>query len=392
MSGPVTAQPLPAFTAGVAEFARTRVAPRAAGMDAKAAYDPELLTELRDAGLLGIEVPEHYGGLGGGLRHTLAAIEELAVVDPAVAVLVDVQNALVAAALLRHGSRDQQRRWLPPLAAGTVAAFALSEDGAGSDAFAMTTRAEPVPGGYRIDGAKAWITSAAEAGLFLVCARTGGALTLFLVPADTPGLRVGPRVDTLGVRASSTCPVRFDGVVVPEHDVLGGPGHGAELVMAVLDIGKLGIAAQQVGLARGALDHALRHAATRRQFGRPIGAFQGVRFPLARAAVEIDAASALLGQAVDAVERGVDPAARMRACAGAKLFCAEVAERTATLAVDVLGGLGYTADSPVARLHRDAKVGGIYEGTTNIQLRTVAATLLAVPEAAGRDEEGNPGR
>ncbi|WP_231500437.1 acyl-CoA dehydrogenase family protein [Saccharothrix sp. NRRL B-16314] len=392
MSGPMTAESLAAFTEGVAEFARTRVAPRAAGMDAKAAYDPELLTELRDAGLLGIEVPEHYGGLGGGLRHTLAAIEELAVVDPSVAVLVDVQNALVAAALLRHGSRDQQRRWLPPLAAGTVAAFALSEDGAGSDAFAMTTRAEPVAGGYRIDGAKAWITSAAEAGLFLVCARTGGALTLFLVSADTPGLRVGPRVDTLGVRASSTCPVWFDGVVVPEQDVLGGPGHGAELVMAVLDIGKLGIAAQQVGLARGALDHALRHAATRRQFGRPIGAFQGVRFPLARAAVEIDAASALLGQAVDAVERGVDPTARMRACAGAKLFCAEVAERTATLAVDVLGGLGYTADSPVARLHRDAKVGGIYEGTTNIQLRTVAATLLAVPEAAGRDEEGNPGR
>ncbi|MGX7826224.1 acyl-CoA dehydrogenase family protein [Actinokineospora sp. 24-640] len=392
MSGPLTAEPLPAFTEAVAEFARTRVAPLAATMDAKAAYDLDLLAELRDAGLLGIEVPEHYGGLGGGLRHTLAAIEEIAVVDPAVAVLVDVQNALVAAAVLRHGTRDQQRRWLPLLAGGTVAAFALSEDGAGSDAFAMATSAEAVSGGYRIDGAKAWISSAAEAGLFLVCARTGGALTLFLVPSDAPGLRVGPRVDTLGVRASSTCPVVFDGVAVPEHDVLGGAGRGAELVMAVLDIGKLGIAAQQVGLARGALEHALRHATTRRQFGRPIGAFQGVRFPLARASVEIEAASALLDKAVRAVEAGADPADRMRACAGAKLFCADVAERTATLAVDVLGGLGYTADSPVARLYRDAKVGGIYEGTTNIQLRTIAATLLAVPEAAGRDEEGRPGR
>ena len=388
MTAPLGGRAPGEFAAAVAEFARTAVAPRSTAMDRAAAYDPALLDDLREAGLLGIEVPERYGGLGGGLRHVLAAIEELAVVDPAVAVLVDVQNALVAAALLRHGSGDQQRRWLPRLAGGAVAAFALSEDGAGSDAFAMTTTASPTSGGHRVDGAKAWITNAAEAALFLVCARAESGLTLFLVPADAPGLRVGERVDTTGVRASSTCPVVLEAVQVPEHDVLGGLGRGAELVVSVLDIGKLGIAAQQVGLARGALDLAVRHAQARKQFGRPVGAFQGVRFPLARAAVEIDAARALLDAAVAAVESDADAATRMRACAGAKLFAAEVAERTATLAVDVHGGLGCTTGSAVARLHRDAKVGSIYEGTTNIQLRTVAATLLAVPEAGGRDEEG----
>ncbi|WP_051473138.1 acyl-CoA dehydrogenase family protein [Saccharomonospora piscinae] len=375
------------FRDTVAEFAAGRVAPLVADMDRNAEYDPRLVRDLFAQGLMGIEVPEAYGGLGAGLLDVVLAIEQLARVDPAVAVLVDVQNALLAAALVRYGTGDQKRRFLPTLAGGVVGSFALSEAEAGSDAFAMTTRAEAAPGGYRVHGTKAWITSAHEAGVFLVCARTGAdartpALTMFLVDRDSDGLRIGSRIDKLGIRASSTCDVTFDGVFVPEENVLGRAGQGMQIAVEALNIGKLGIAAQLVGLAEGALGHALAYAERRAQFGHPIAAFQGVRFPLARLRVEVDAARLMLYQTTRALTDGPDdPRQRLRDTAGAKLLASEVAERVASHALETFGGSGFTTACPAEKYYRDAKIGKIYEGTSNVQLRTIAATVFSVPEA-----------
>ncbi len=384
---PVLSEQEQRFRDTVAEFAADRVAPLVSEMDRNAAYDARLSQELFARGLMGIEVPAAYGGLGGGLLDVVLAIEQLARVDPAVAVLVDVQNALLTAALVRYGTGDQNRRFLPRLAGGVVGAFALSEADAGSDAFAMTTRAEPARGGYRLHGAKAWITNAHEAGVFLVCARTGGdartpALTMFLVERESAGLRVGPRIDKLGIRASSTCDVTFDGVLVPEENVLGRVGQGMQLAVETLNTGKLGIAAQLVGLADGALGHAFGHAERRAQFGHRIAGYQGVRFPLARLTVEVDAARLLLYRTTRALTTGADePGRRLRDAAGAKLLASEVAERAASHAVEVFGGSGFTTTCPVEKYHRDAKIGKIYEGTSNVQLRTIAATLFSAPEA-----------
>lgn len=367
------------FAETVRDFARTEVGPLVAEMDRRGELAASLLEKLFAAGLMGIEVPEAYGGMGGGLFHVVLAIEELAKVDPAVAVLVDVQNALLASALLRHGSGDQRRRFLPALAAGTVGAFAISEAGAGSDAFAMTTRAEPDGDGYVLDGAKEWTTNAAEAGLFLVFARTGDhqGLTAFLVERDSAGLAVGPRIDKLGIRASSTCGLALDGVRVPRQNVLGRVDGGAEIAVETLNIGKIGIAAQLVGLAEGALAAAVEYAGHREQFGRRIGEFQGVRFPLAHLAASIEAARMLLYHTARLVQHGgSDATDRLRATAMAKLVASDVAEQAASGAVETLGGIGFTTGQPVAKFYRDAKIGKIYEGTTNVQLRTISATLL----------------
>jgi len=363
----------------VRECERSEVAALAADMDQRAELSPALLPKLFAAGLMGIEVPEAYGGLGGGLFHVVIAIEELAKVDPAVAVLVDVQNALLASALVRHGTGDQRRRFLPALATGVVGAFAISEATAGSDAFAMTTRARPDGDGYVLDGAKAWTTNAAEAGLFLIYARTGDAqgLTAFLVERDTPGLAIGPRIDKLGIRASSTCDLVLHGVRVPRQNVLGRPDGGAEIAVETLNIGKIGIAAQLVGLAQGALRVAVEYAGRREQFGSRIGEFQGVRFPLARIASDVEAARMLLYHTARLLQHGENSAAgRLRAAAMAKLVASDVAERTASQAVETLGGLGFTTREPAEKFYRDAKIGKIYEGTTNVQLRTISATLL----------------
>ncbi|WP_307803835.1 acyl-CoA dehydrogenase family protein [Micromonospora echinofusca] len=358
------------------EFARTKVAPLVAEMDRAAAYPPTLVKELFEAGLMGIEVPTSYGGLGGQLVDVIAAIEELSQVDPAVGVLVDVQNALVTSVLLRHGSGDQRRRFLPRLTANAVGAFAISETGAGSDAFAMSTTATRDGADYLLDGAKAWTTNAAEAGLFLIFARTGAALTAFLVERGTPGLSIGPRHDKLGIRASSTCDLTLTGVRVPAANVLGRQDAGGELAVEALNIGKLGIAAQLVGLAQGALDVAVAHARSRTQFGRRIAEFQGVRFPLARLAAELAAARALLYQTVEDLP-GMSAVARLRATAMAKLVASDVAESAASTAVETLGGIGFTSQRPAEKLYRDAKIGKIYEGTSNIQLRTISATLFS---------------
>lgn len=377
----------------VRDFARDRVAPRSRAMDEAGRLDDDLVRELFDHGLMGIEIPEIYGGGDGDLFDVVLAIEALARVDPSVAVFVDVQNALVASALLRHGTGDQKRRHLPRLAGGTAGAYAISEEDAGSDAFALATRAEPGPDGdaFVLNGRKRWITSAAEAGLFLVFARTGErpspssppGMSAFLVDRDTPGLSVGPPVPKMGIRASSTCELVLDDVRVRRGDLLGRPDDGGVLMVETLDIGKLGIAAQLVGLADGALHHALRHAEAREQFGTRIWDYQGVRFPLARLAAELEAARVLLYNTARLLQGEAPQHERIKAASMAKYVASDIAERVASQAVETLGGAGFAGNHPVEKLYRDAKIGAIYEGTSNVQFQTIAS-LLSRP-AAGEE-------
>lgn len=359
------------------------VGPKVAEMDRAARIDPEVLRGLVDAGLMSVEIPAAYGGAGRSLFEAMLAVEAVSTVDPAVAVLVDVQNMLAISALLRHGSGEQRRRLLPRLATGTVGAYALSEEQSGSDAFAVGTEAVRDGAGYRLTGTKKWTSSAREAGLFVVFGTVPGAgMTAFLVDRDAPGLSVGEPVDKLGVRASSTCELRLDGVPVRDRDVLGGAGRGDGLAVETLDVGKLGIAAQLVGLAEAALAAATGYAAERTQFGHPIGTYQGVAFPLAQLAAELDAARVVVYNTARLLQHGGTPgerrggaaAERLRATAVAKLLASQVAERAAAQAVETLGGNGYTSAYPVEKLYRDAKVGKIYEGTSNMQYRTIAAT------------------
>jgi alkylation response protein AidB-like acyl-CoA dehydrogenase len=370
----------------VAAFVERSVVPRAADMDRAAVLDPDLVTELRSAGLMAIHVPERYGGRGGGLFDVVVAIEELAKADPAVAVFVDVQNALVTQALLTHGSGDQKRAHLTALAGDGVGAFALSEEQAGSDALALSTTARPDGDGFVLHGRKRWITNAAEADLFLLLARVPEqGVTAFLVDRGSEGLTVGERIPKMGIRATSTCEVRLNGVRVPRRNVLGAVGRGDVVAVQTLDIGKLGIAAQLVGLADGALAAAVAHARSRSQFGHPIGAYQGVRFPLARVSAELEAARVQLYNATRLAERGVHTGELTRAAAVAKYLASEVAESSASLAVEVLGGLGFAETGGVEKLYRDAKVGKIYEGTSNMQFRAISAHLLrGVTEHAGQ--------
>ncbi len=363
----------------VREFAQQEIAPRVRAMDEAARLDPTLLRRLFEIGVMGVEVPERFGGGGGTFFHSVLAVEELSRVDPAVGVLVDVQNTLVISALRRWGSDDQQRTWLPRLAGDAVGAYALSEAASGSDAFALTTRATKDGDGYRLDGRKLWITNAAEASLFIVFATvdpTAGyrGITAFLVAHDTPGFSVGRKEDKLGIRASSTCELVLDACRVPAGNVLGDVGKGYKVAIETLNEGRIGIGAQMLGLAGGALDHAIRYTKTRRQFGRPIADFQGVQFQLARAATEVEAARLLVYNAArrrDATQPFLTEAAMC------KLHASEVAERTASLAVNLFGGYGFVKDAPVEKLYRDAKIGQIYEGTSNLQLQTIAKALLA---------------
>lgn len=367
----------------VRTFAAREVAPLVRAMDEQARFDPGLVDRLFDADLMAVEIPAGYGGRGGSLFDVVLAVEALAEVDPAVAVLVDVQNALVASALLRHGTGEQKRRFLPRLASGDVGAYALSEAEAGSDAFSLRTTAVPQDGGYLLTGAKCWTTNAAEAALFLVFAQVtapdGDAsqerMTAFLVERDRPGVHVGERAGKLGIRASSTCDLRLEGVRVGRENVLGEVGAGSDLAVQTLNIGKLGIAAQQVGLARGALDAAARYARKRHQFGEPVMNFQGVAFPLAALATELEAAQLLLYNGVRMMDHP-DPAERVRASAMAKQFAASVAERAASHAVETFGGRGYTTAEPVEKLYRDAKIGSIYEGTANMQYRAISSVMF----------------
>lgn len=375
------------WRARVDAFAAASIAPRAAAMDAAAELDRELCAELFAEGLMGIETPEAYGGSGGDLLRTVLAIEAIARHDAAVAVLVDVQNILVASAVLRHGSGDQRRRFLPRLATGTIGAYALSEQEAGSDAFALSTTAEHDGSGYRLAGRKRFTTNAATAGLFLIFARVPGeGLAAFLVERDTPGLSVADPAAKLGIRATSTCDLILQGLPVGQENLLGKAGHGDAVVIETLNIGRLGIAAELAGLAAGAIDEALGYAQGRHQFGRPIADYQGVSFPLARLSAELAAARSFLYEATRMMMRPATTAAeRLRAGAIAKFLASEIAERAASQSVETLGGNGFTTAFGAERRYRDAKVGKIYEGTSNMQLRAIAATqrlpVPAPPEA-----------
>ena len=366
------------FRGSIAQFARERVAPHVRAMDDEGILRKDLLSELFGLGLMGISVPEEFGGQGGSFFQAVLAIEELAKVDPAISVIVDVQNTLVIAAIERWGNLDQKKRYLIQLARSTVGSYALSEAGAGSDAFALTTRAVPAEGGYRITGRKLWITNAAEAGLFLVFATANPqagykGITAFIVSSDCPGLSIGKKEDKLGIRASSTCEVILEDCYVPAANVLGEVGKGYKIAIETLNEGRIGIGAQMLGLAEGAMGHAVSYAKQRKQFGKAIAEFQGVQFELAEMAVDIEAAKLLVYNAArlrDAGRPFVNEAAM------AKYFASQIAERVASRAIEVFGGVGFTKDYPVEKLYRDAKIGRIYEGTSNMQRVVIAKHIL----------------
>jgi len=333
---------------------------------------------LFELGLMGIEVPEDSGGAGGTFFDAVLAIEAISTVDPAVAVLVDVHNTLVVNALRRWATPGQQRQWLPRLAANSVGAYALSEAGSGSDAFALQTRATAIGDGFRLNGRKLWISNAREAGLFIVFANidpTAGyrGITAFLVEKGTPGFTVGRKEDKLGIRASSTCELIFEDCEVSAASVLGEPGKGYKIAIETLNEGRIGIGAQMLGLAEGAWGHAVRYAQQRRQFGKAIADFQAVQFTLAEMAMEIEATKLMVYNAARLKDAGQS---YLREAAMAKLFASQVAERVASQCVEVFGGNGFVRDYPAEKYYRDAKVGKIYEGTSNMQLATIAKQVL----------------
>jgi short-chain 2-methylacyl-CoA dehydrogenase len=366
------------FRDTVGRFAREQIQPHVRAMDEESSFRPDLLRQMFELGLMGIEIPEEYGGQGGTFFQSVLAIEEIARVDPAAAVIVDVQNTLVINAILRWGSEEQQSRWLPRLARDTVASYALSESGSGSDAFALTTRATQNGAGWRLNGRKLWITNAAEAGLFLVFANAAPeqgyrGITCFVVERETAGFKVGRKEDKLGIRASSTCELLFDDVLVPSANVLGDMGKGYKIAIETLNEGRIAIGGQMVGLAQGALDHALRYAQERKQFGKPIAEFQGVQFDLAEMATRIEAARLLTYNAARLREAGRP---FLTEAAMAKYYSSQIAETVASQAVEIFGGVGFTKDYPVEKLYRDAKIGRIYEGTSNMQRLTIAKQIL----------------
>jgi alkylation response protein AidB-like acyl-CoA dehydrogenase len=361
----------------VRDWAEKRLRPRVEQMDREARMPRELI----ELGLMGIPIPEHYDGVGGSVFMSALAIAEVARVDPSVAVCVDVQNVLVSTALLRWGSPAQQQRHLPRLARDVVGAYALTESESGSDAFALRASARREGGDYVLNGRKIWTTNAREAELFVVFANAAPengpyGISAFVVARDTPGLVVGPNEDKLGIRASSTCEVVLDGVRVPREDMLGEEGEGYDIAVDTLNIGRIGIGAQMVGLATGALEAAVGYAGERHQFGRPISAFQGVHLPLAQVATEIEAARLLVYDAARRADSGRHVPELLSRCAMAKYFASHVAERAASQALQTFGGNGFSTAYPVAKFYRDAMIGQIYEGTSNILLRTVAGDLL----------------
>jgi alkylation response protein AidB-like acyl-CoA dehydrogenase len=366
------------FQTNVAAFAEREIRPYVREMDARAAIPAVLIDKLFALGVMGLQVPDVHGGSGATLFQTVLAVEALSRVDPSIGVFVDVQNTLAASAIARWGSTEMQSAWLPGLARAEVGAYALSEAGSGSDAFALQTRAVRDGDAFVLTGRKLWITNAAEARVFIVFATVDPAaghrgVTAFIVGRDTPGLAVGHKEDKLGIRASSTCEVLLDDCRVPATQVLGEVGKGYQVAIETLDEGRIGIGAQMIGLAQGALDHAIAYVKTRKQFGQPIGEFQAVRFDLARAATEVEGARLLVYNAARLRDAGRP---FIRESAMAKLQASEVAERTASLAVNLFGGSGFVKDYPVEKLYRDAKIGQIYEGTTNLQLHTIAKHIL----------------
>ncbi len=367
------------FKENVASFCQRKLAPHVAEMDDKGKFRKDILEAFFKLGLMGIEIPDNYGGSGTNFFMSILAVEELSAVDASAGVIVDVQNTLVNNALLRWGTVQQKNTYLPRLASEWVGAYALSEASSGSDAFSLQTRAEYVGGAYRLNGRKLWITNAHEASLFIVFATadpTAGykGITAFLVERGTEGCSVGKKENKLGIRASSTCEVILEDCIVPESNLLGDPGRGYKIAIETLNEGRIGIGAQMVGVAHGALRLAIAYAKERKAFGQPIGSFQGVQFPLADLAARLEAARLLVYNAARLRESG-RPFAKEAAMA--KYLSADVAEAMTSQAIDTYGGYGYTPDYPVEKYYRDAKIGKIYEGTSNMQLMTIAKDLLS---------------
>ena len=380
MTGPISelSEDERIFRDTVREFAEERIRPRVVEMERERSQPPELIEALFELGLMGIEIPEQYGGAGASFFMSILAIEELSRVDPAIAIPVDVQNTLVVNQILRWATDEQKQRFLPRLASDTVGSYALSEAGSGSDAFALETRAERVDGAWRLSGRKMWISNAAEAGLFVVFANADPAagykgITAFLVERETAGFRVGKKEGKLGVRASSTCELLLDGVEVPEQNVLGEVGQGYKLAIETLNEGRIGIGAQMLGLAEGALEGALAYAGEREAFGQKIAGFQAIQHLLAECATDVATMRLHVYNAARMREAGLDI---VRAGAMTKLVASRVAESVASRCVDVYGGIGVTEECQAEKYLRDAKVAQIYEGTTFMQLNTIARSLL----------------
>jgi alkylation response protein AidB-like acyl-CoA dehydrogenase len=366
------------FRDSVYEFADREIRPFVREMDEHAKIRPELLPRLFDLGVMGIEVPEAYGGAGATFFHSVLAVEALSRVDPSIGVLVDVQNTLVINALMRWATDAQKAAYLPKLASRTIGAYALSEAGSGSDAFAMASRATDRGDSFLLNGRKLWITNANEADLFIAFANVNPeagyrGITAFLVERGFKGFTVGKKEDKLGIRASSTCELLLEECHVPRGNVLGDVGKGYKVAIETLNEGRIGIGAQMVGLAQGALDATIHYVKERTQFGKPIADFQGVKFQLPRAATELEAARLMVYNAARLRDAGQP---FLKEAAMCKLFSSEVAERVSSLAVNLFGGYGFVKDYPVEKFFRDAKIGQIYEGTSNLQLQTIAKQLL----------------
>ncbi len=366
------------FRDTVRQFAVDRIGPHVRAMDEKSEFRREIIEECFQLGLMGIEVPEEYGGQGGSFFNAVLAVEALSTVDPSAGVIVDVQNTLVNNALLRWGSDDQKKLYLPRLCRDTVGCYALSEHGSGSDAFAMATRAVETADGFEITGRKLWITNAKEAGLIVLFANLDPAagyrgVTAFLIEKDFPGFTVGKKEDKLGIRASSTCELILEQCRVPRRNVLGETGKGYKIAIETLNEGRIAIGAQMLGLAEAALDYAVKYTQERKQFGKAIAEFQAVQFQLAELATEVEAARLLVYNAARLKDAG---SPFLTQAAMAKLYASEMAGRVTAKVVDLFGGVGFTKDYPVEKLFRDAKIGTIYEGTSNLQLQTIAKQIL----------------
>jgi alkylation response protein AidB-like acyl-CoA dehydrogenase len=347
-------------------------------MDDKGIFDKSLVEQFFHLGLMGIEVPEQFGGAGGKFFEAILAVEELSRADASAGVVVDVQNTLVNNALLRWATPEQKKKYLPRMAAETVGAYALSEAGSGSDAFALQTRAELKGSDYILNGRKLWITNAKEAGIFVLFATVDPSagykgITAFIIEKQFPGFTVGKKEDKLGIRASSTCELILEDCRVPKSNVLGEAGKGYKIAIETLNEGRIGIGAQMLGVARGAWEYAAKYAQERKQFGKSIAEFQGIQFQLAQMATEIESARLMVYNAARMKDAGMP---FVKEAAMTKLFCSQVAERVTSLAIEIYGGAGFTKDYPVEKYWRDAKIGKIYEGTSNMQLATIAKLVI----------------
>ena len=366
------------FRDNIRQFADEKIRPHVKEMDEKGVFEKDLIHDFFQLGLMGIEIPEQYGGGGAKFFEAILAVEELSRVDASSGVIVDVQNTLVNNAFLRWGNEEQKKRFLPKMATETVGAYALSEAGSGSDAFAMQTRAALKGSEYVLNGRKLWITNGKEAGLFVLFATLDPSagykgITAFLVEKDFLGFTVGKKEDKLGIRASSTCELILEDCRVPKENVLGEPGKGYKIAIETLNEGRIGIGAQMVGLARGAWEFASKYAVERKQFGKSISEFQGIQFQIAQMATELEAARLMVYNCARMKDAGVN---FVKEAAMTKLFASQVAERVTSLAVEIYGGYGFTKDYPVEKYWRDAKIGKIYEGTSNMQLATIAKLVL----------------